>query len=373
MEVVVNDIIGDATEITYFVENLTITGKLGHPDRGIIAHDFFWNLSQLNDIQRAATIQGNWFWYFESDFKKQDFMKSQSFKGTIDSVVSSLVSKYNFSDDNKKSNGVTTSQYIEKTANEDFWYQDSIGDHEFIKRLATYAYAPKYKSSPFLSFFNLKGEFYFWPFAKFFERESIAEYSLNASYGEEKFVQEYSIQFGGSDFNRPNYNVSFYSIEQDASNSQTTKTLNSQAISSSDRGIQKSKLRVPIRRNDLKKPQRMRMFGIKGNQDVPSYNGWMNSQFIDTPSSYRMTLTVPFNPELVTGRLVTTVVEGKFSVDKQFATEYMGKWLIMESQHIFNPMLVEQGPNVPYTKVTLIKPSINVWEGHRFVEDFVSA
>ena len=204
---------------------------------GIIAHDFFWSESQLNDVQRASTIQGNWFWNFESDFKKQDFVKSQSFKGTIDSVVDTLTSKYIFSDDNKKFNGVEgDTRFIDETSNENFWYQDSVSDSTFIRKLANYAFSPSYKNSPFMTFFNLKGEFFFRPLAKFFEDPDlvVANYTLDAPYVEEDFLANYSIQFAGSAFNRPNYNVKFYSMGVGGSNTLTTKTLEGQAISSKD-------------------------------------------------------------------------------------------------------------------------------------------
>lgn len=377
LECVINDIIGDTTEITYFVENLSVSARLGHSERGIIAHDFFWSESQLNDVQRAATIQGNWFWFFESDFEKQDFVKSQSFKGTIHSVVDSLVSKYIYSPDNRRYNGlVGNGRFIDETSNENFWYQDSVSDSVFIRKLAQYAYSPSYKNSPFLTFFNLKGEFYFRPFAKFFENPDaiVANYTLDAQYAEEDFLANYSIQFAGSSFNRPNYNVNFFSIGTDGSNESTTKTLSSQSISSKDTlgSTNTSKVRLPIRKKDLSTNQRMSMFGIVENEDGPDFNGWMNTQFLDTLTAYRMTLTVPFNPELASGRLINLTVTSKFEVDKSFATEYCGNWLITESNHLFNPMTTDKGPDAPYTQVSLIKPSINVWTGNKFVDDFIS-
>lgn len=378
MELIVNDTVGDTSEIAFFVENYSVDALLGSQQLGSIAHSFFWSESQLNDVTRAQAIQGNWFWYFQSDFKKQDSVKSRAFKGTIDSIVTQVTDPtkdYRYV--NKKANGFAEGLDLRKihpTNNNDIFYQDNVSDTVFLKKLATYAFSSKHASSPFLCFYNLKEEFFFQPLGAFFQGKPVARYTLDAPPDNEKYITGYNIRFAGSDFNRQNYNVNFYSIGSDGKNASRNVTLASKAIKPSSAGsMANTKPRVPIRKKDLTKQRRMDSFGIIESADNDHFSGWINSSFVDSQTSYRMNINVPFNSELASGRTVQITVESNFATDTQFATEYSGEWLIIQSNHLFNPFLKDKGPNIPQTSLELIKPSIHLWNGSQFVEDFISA
>lgn len=374
MELIINDTVGDTSEIAYFVENYSVDALLGSQKLGSIAHSFFWAESQLNDVTRAQSIQGNWFWYFQSDFKKQDSVKSRAFKKTIDAIVKEITEPYKFV--NKKANGFSEGldlRKIGKTVNDDIFYQDNVSDTVFLKKLLDYAYSSQHPSSPFLCFYNLKEEFFFQPLGAFFGKP-VARYTLDAPPDNEKYVTGYTVRFAGSDFNRQNYNVNFYSIGKDGSNRLTNASLASKTVKTGSAGsLANSKVRVPIRRKDLTSVRRVDSFGIVETADEAHMNGWINKSFLDSQSCYRMNINVPFNSELASGRTILLTVESNFKTDKQFATEYSGEWLIIESRHLFNPYLADKGPNIPQTTLELIKPSINLWEGSQFINEFIPA
>jgi hypothetical protein len=301
----------------------------------------------------------------------------------MDEAVKKVLTKnkatgYRLSPKLRKANGTDSKdQFIEPTANKDTWYQDNCTDMEFFQKLAGYAQA-KSNTAPFLTFFNIKGEFFFQSLQEFFNTDlnNIQTYDLEASYGADNYLHQYALQFVGTRMTYPYYNTTMYSLGNDGSYVANNTTLDKQVLNSKDRakeGGRTGKNIYPVRSKDVTPLRSVNFFGVGESQDSPAIAGKLNTQYMDVHGAFRMSLSMPFNPELCSGRTLNLKVKSNFGNDKVFATEYSGKWMIIESNHVFNPLLKDEGTNIPLTTLELIKPSVNLWLGNKLASSYIPA
>jgi hypothetical protein len=128
-----------------------------------ISHDFYWTQDQIHNTNLSDHISGSHVWAGVSRYRKLDGLKSKSFgissafaRGVpLKNVIHQIASAYTFSSMiidgyNIPGSGIQ---------NEDLWYQANENDFDFIGKHTTVAYNSD--ASPYLSFINLKNEFYF--------------------------------------------------------------------------------------------------------------------------------------------------------------------------------------------------------------------
>lgn len=365
-ELHMKDDIGFIVEDKFFTENINMNIKLLDLDeKNNLNHNFYWSEFQMNNPVSPELITGVADIYLKSDFKKQDSVKSKAFFGNINTIVTQIMSRYSYP-------GLIPKMNISPTANVDVWYQTRQYDFQFIKTLSRYAYSPTNQHSPFLTFINSKGEFYFQDIKSLFTQSPVQNlyYGINEDQGilpenksfREDVIQSYSIQFLGSPSNMENYNGTYYKLNPDGSYSSSEITLKDKF---SPNRISQNKM--SIRKQYLESTRAIKYYGIIDNQSQEqSYRGWVNNNFIDSVTfPYRMKISTLFNPKICAGKIITTEFKSGY-VEKDYkATEYNGSWLVLDSTHSIN----KSGQAVSY--FTLGKNSLDINKKHKYYGDFI--
>lgn len=348
------------TEENFFVDGIDLEFLLSDLDeKEKIEHTFFISEYQLVEFLSKDYVSGVCMFPCLSNFKTQDSFKSESYEGTIHEIVRRIMSKYKFPQNIPK-------MEISNTSNFDKWYQNSY-DYEFIKNLSKYALSPIKTNSPFISFINMKGEFFFRTLSDLFEQKPVEK----LFYGLQKDINLYEQPFKN--------NVMFYPSFQSLGSPTTMKNLNKRFFHIDENGKYKRKNikldeklngnriglnKFNIRKNSLNKLRDVKNFGIVDDFFQKSIlDGWMNSFFLDSLLSFRMKTTLNFNPKICSGKVVET---NFLSIkDSGKSKEYSGKWLVLETIHFIN------SDGTIFTQLELGKSTLDFDRKHKFFQDFL--
>jgi hypothetical protein len=378
MEIFTADYRPTTAELLLFSEGLPFTALVGNDTIGRIVHNYYWEDTELAESVPQKHVSGTWIWTAVSDFRRQDSVKSASFLAEMsnrsgkNSIVEQLYSNYTFpahpvpiiskAEKLKK-------MFLSRTNNYGLWYQANTTDAEFVDMMVKYAQTADQQgrnTSPFFSFINTLGEFYFMDIWSMLQQPTTATYSIYELEGFKSgtMAHNYQVIFTGSKTNMINYNKNFYLVDPKGNYQSASRTIAAQNIS-----YGKKPSGHPIFKRDTGNIRDDILLGVVNEtQDSQAYSGAINNEFIATHSSYRMRMTVPFNPKLAAGKLIELEIPSGYTDDKVDVPELSGKWIVMQSQQI---LPLNDSATEFYTFIEVFKPSIHIWDKNVKYKDYI--
>jgi len=359
-------ILDDSTkhsEEYFFTEFLNINIELQDVYESTIKHNFYLNTQELSELLNFYYITGEILYSGFSDYFKQDSIKSKSYNMNISDIVRLIISQYEIAN-------FVPSFKISSTSNFDKWYQVQEYDYEFIKKISKFSLNINNKNSPYYTFLNLNGDFYFYTVSDLLEQNSVFSYYLNILNDDDldstknySKILNYEYLMMGSSYNVQNYNSKIYNVDKSGSYNLKKVKL--------DEKIQDNKIalnKLSIRKQYLNDSKSYRYYGIIDNPlQENHYKGWINSKFINSISfPYRMSITVMFNAKLSSGKIIELYVNSTNNNKNNKAYEYSGNWLILECTH-----KIDLASSKMISVLLLGKSSVKIYEGHKFYFDFI--
>jgi hypothetical protein len=350
------------TEDNFFVENLKLKFKLSDRTEKLkMYHDFYWSEYQINQIASREIVTGAVMYPCRSNFWKQDEFKSKSYRGEASSIVFKIMNQYRFPEGVPKLN-------ISTTTNFDTWGQNGF-DYNLIRTLAKYSASSLYPNSPFITFINSRSEFNFKTLKELFNQKPVQTLYFGQQEDITPFdkdtrndvIQNFSFQSLGSPFNFKNLNSEVYSISD-------TGSYNVKEVSFKDK-LKDNKIgqnKINIREEDLIKIRSNKNFGIiDSSTQKQMYTGWLNNEYLDSLLSFRMSIELNLNLNICSGDTVDLKFLSPNSEKDNKATEYSGKWLVLESGHTI------VGNGQASTVLNVGKSSLKFYKKHKFFRDFI--
>jgi hypothetical protein len=256
---------------------------------------------------------------------------------------------------------------IDSPINSGIYYQSNQTDAEFItKVLSNQAYSPNNPNSPYFSFINLNGEFYFTTIEELFKKQQpVCKFTFldgDETGGLNDFkILSFTQDFGGFFINKDVYVQDIYKFK-DSWEKEETK-LNDR-VYKGDKNLGKI---TAFKTDFINKVYNNVEFGMETSElfDSFNYEGYKNSLYKNSMINYRMELQSSYTPEAISGKIVE--LEVKSSIGDSLSTEFSGKWLIIESKHGYK----NEGSCVPISLLTLIKPSIDIKPENAYASRFL--
>lgn len=342
------------------IENVDVTLGMGNDQIGFTKHNFYYRDFNMALSNAARHITGKLNMFFKSTFKKQDSVKSRSFKGNISDIVKEIANEYTYPTQ-KKSDFITVSD----TDNEDTWYQAEMNDEEFLKILSENALSTNNEDSPFIYFWNLHSEFRFMDIQSMLlqtqERIPTIKFSTSQDvYQRRWYVMNYGIVQRGSSKNMPNYNKKVYSIEPDSSETLDEYDFSKIHLPTSKKGEDK----MLLRKNDTENVRDHKYYGLINDINENNFEGWTNQQYIDSILPVRFDLSIAFDTTLSAGRMIDLIV---YKPDGDtISKQYSGRYLITESRHLID----EKG--TPITTISVGKNGTKIDKENLYFAELVS-
>jgi len=375
-EVYFRDSSGLIPDRLFFIEGLELATKLGSPivseldgttSGGYLEHTYVWSEAQINNIVMSSNISGDVVFLMLSKYAYKDYPKSRAFNfenGTPKTIDQMLTTEI-ISDWNLAPSGPNQKLFITPTTGFPYLNQCNMTNRFFIEMLSEHAYSANSDTSPFYTFINSNGEFYFMSLQNLLDQPVVMEYELNLTQDmmyNEKYIKSYTILHGGIPVNFNNYRKQFHNYSS-AGVPSVEEPLNI-AAANMVRSSGNDKLLIRRQYISTSESTSHDYFGIQDEMNnVELYKGYKNGKYKNTNLSYRMIIVVQFNPKIVSGKTISIRIE-KQTKNNEIAQEYMGKWLICESKHLFDK------DGMPYSQLTISKPKIGVDNDHPFVGDF---
>ena len=347
---------GTVVDKIVFIEGLEFEFKIGNDEDGYVGDNFYWDRSEINNIQIANFISGDYIFIVKSIYDKVDHKRSKAWSTmTLSDAVNNIVSSdYNITDTDKI--------HIFNTTGSDTWYQINEKNEDFLFKHRKHAYTKNYPYSPYLTFINSNGEFYFTTVESLFNEQQPVE-SFKFELSEKSVilpdtVKDYSIDFVGSKFHKLDYNKRLYTIDKEASYAYTDNTLDTFYV-------KHPKGKVLLRRELIEDVSDYQFLGInETTADENRLNGKRNFEFLDSIFPVRLNLTLDFKPSCVTGKLIDLRVESVFD-NKQILDEFSGNWLIISDKHFMDY------DGKPSTLLTVTKSRMVVDNQNFFYNEFI--
>jgi hypothetical protein len=362
-ELHLKDELGGVTDKIFFPEGLEWNFKIGSTDKkilrngkmesvGYINHTYTWSEPQFHKEKQATHLSGlQVFILISHMFMKDDYESMIYHNKSISDIVKSILkTDYSLID--------TTKIFVTPTAGTDSYPQYSILNREFIENLAMVAYNKT--KSPFMAFFNCRGEFYFMSIADMLNQKSVGTYALKFSETaimDDYSILDYKILHGGIPFNRDNYHNKVYFLNDDGTIQVEQANLQDYYLK------QNPKDKFTVRLKYIDEKNRSLTLGIKEDTDKMNYLGKINNLFTNSNLNYRMEIVIRFNSLCVSGKTIEIEIDKPDNKNK--AVEFAGKWLICESSTFCD----DNG--IPSQKLVISKPSIQINQQNPFYGDFI--
>lgn len=338
----VNDQSGTLAATYPFMESLGMNMEISLDSfTNKLNHNFYWRDSQLPQTILSDHVSGSHIWTAVSELRKKDSVKSRAFGVDSSSgqglpwktIINSVIAPYGF-----------TSTVMEGNANSlllntDFEYQLNETDFEFVNRLSERA--SSVNNSPFLSFINLQGEFYFASLYTLLSQPVSKNLIFKMEISDARSflpdqIQNYVYQFGGLPVTESSYRSAMFHLSDDGTYVYRDKKLKDFFQNPQILGTEignSSNYVMMIRDAYTKELRDVRFYGLVDNSfQRDSFNGWMGQTVIDGLMCYKSQITVPFNADAVAGRTVELQINETAGSTK-LSKLYGGKWLIYKSAH----------------------------------------
>lgn len=359
MEVFFEDELGAIPDRLLFVEGLEIQVKCGFEELGYIEHNYCWSEAQLTDCQVTDHLSGLTSFFLLSKHYHTDYRKSKAWKNKTLSSIAQEIATNDFGIPANK-------QFISTTDGINDFPQVNETNAQYLKRIADMAYSLNYPKSPFFTFINSQGEFYFMAIEEMFKsQQSVATFKIKMDENQTidpDIIKRYDVVFGGLPVNKEDYRKKIYYIENTGMYSNETTDINNHFT-------KEPREKYLLRNQYLPLGQTCTDYWDMGIaetiEDKKIAKGKLNSMYKDSMTSIRKNTVIFFNHLCVAGKLITIEVDSAFD-DKQVATEYSGKWLILKDQLLFG------NTEIPYQNLLLCKSGIQVDSNHVFFNDFLT-
>ncbi|MCL1864583.1 MAG: hypothetical protein FWF73_02085, partial [Spirochaetes bacterium] len=371
-EVYYIDQVGLISDKLFFIEGMEFNVQIGYNEEqqengsftgGWLEHNYVWTEAQLNNIEPSNNINGDQIFILLSKHYMTDRPQSGSFnnessqqKMTISDILKKVYIPFFEIPKNK--------YFISETNGFPYLNQYNDMNKDFIRKLTRAAYSTSFQQSPFYTFINCNGEFYFMTIQELMNQQPVKDFIIDispTSQMDDTYIKEYDTLHGGMPFNKENYLKRFYSFENAGVNISEQENIHKMT----DYKIDNENERLLVHKDFINKiPTDNVYLGIQHQLDTPEYfSGFKNSFYADTNLSYRMTLMTQFDVRCVTGKTVT-IQTTKKTQDDENAVEYSGRWLIIRSNHLLDK------DGYPYSKLTIAKPKIRLDNNHPYRNNF---
>jgi hypothetical protein len=183
-------------------------------------------------------------------------------------------------------------------------------------------------------------------------------------------ISHYRMEFLGAPSNYKNYNKSIYKINSSGDFVQNTVLLQDYFIQfQGDKSV--APLKIPIQKSSQDKLRSVILMGIEeDDKDRRAYQALLNNYYLNTLTAYRMVVMVDYDSVLATGKVINlTNIKSKVE-NKLFNWEYVGNWLIIESNLHYH---ISDAKAKPMLNLTLARPAINIYQKHPLIKEFIGA
>lgn len=364
-EIFLNDKQGVIVTNYVLLEGMKLSIKLGFPEDkddngnpigGYMQHDYAWSEDQINDsVRDTEYISGINSMILISNSFMNDYINPTAYKqqpSTIARMIAEDVFK--IQDPNKI--------HIDETNNDlnHIWYQGNRTHRHFLENtLVQKAYGSKiqgYDKTPFVSFINCNGEFYFCSYATLFNQTPIATYEQKLDINKVMnyyLIQDIHFAAGGVPLNKKVYN-------QDINRLEYTGGLNDEKYFAKETILLKDKIlkiniatdKYPVYKQNTIQTSAVHNYGIYEEGDLDLYEAQNNFMYQNSCLAFRIEITILFNPKAISGKVIELKIKD-FVNEDQYSPSLSGKWLIIDSEHH-----MDRDATI-YSHLTLAKPSIS--------------
>jgi hypothetical protein len=360
-EISLKDEIGIILDKMFFTEGFEWNFKLGSNEQKIIRkgnseaigylnHNYVWSEPLFNAEKITSHFSGiQNFALISSMYMKDDFYTRMYSNKKISAIVTEVLRDYNIS---------SNKQFLSTTSGTDDYPQYNITDKEFLNNLADVSY--QVNKSPFFTFFNCKGEFYFMSLIDMFKQVPIGTYSLSESEQatiDDWTIQNYSVLSEGLPLNRKNYKHTTYTLDSNGSITSNIHELKDYYLK------QGGKDKFTVRSKTVSGKNNCVNLGIKNASKADLYLGKANALFVNSQLTNQMEIVIRFNPQAVSGKTIN--IQADRSDGKTRMSELSGNWLITEQQC----MCSDQG--IPSQKLNIAKSAIQINQNNPFYSEFI--
>ena len=353
-EVTVNDEGGSIADYIVSSEGLKFTSKLGNDDDGYLESTWVWSENQLQDTIKSYHVGGDFFLGFDHYNSLIDVEKSNAYNDTISNSVKDII-KNDFNITDSKNYLITDTSEI------GYRYRFNEFVEDKFDKWADSAYSQSFDKSPYITFFDASGKFYFCAIEDLFKRtEFVSEtpFILDMSPNSQENYQaidEYNAFFVGIPFNKNNYRKKIYNHSKASlSENELFNIEDFKLPGSGNFFVTKDVLGV----NAITSNKYLGIFDKSKEQHL--YNGMRNNEFFNSYFPMRMEIVIKFNKAALSGRKIKTEIGTTIAQKNDKSSEYSGEWLIIESSHFFD------ADAIPYSKLMLAKSGVKVDPVHPF-------
>lgn len=370
-EMVLKDKVGGILESAGPVEGSEFTFTYGTDDPKVpkmITH-FALEAMDMVDVSRDRQFSGTDILYLRSVYSNYDIADTFSYSGELSTVAQTVSAKLTLGTRGPVSNDPEVAQtpaVVTKTKNTGTFYQGGKNISDFLMDHARYASSATNDGTPFFTFINMKGQFFFASVGTL-----VAQTPINTTpfelintvkpntpqFANKNTLLQAEVAFTGGKANRYNYNKQLHSIKYTSGTAipePSTLSLHSpQAIPLT------LKPRFPFTADKLTAIKAHSYYGI----DYTTggfYDGWKDNLFLDSAFPYREHIIIPFNSEAVSGRTINMNVytampnvQGFAPTDATIAPEYSGSWVILRSR------FEHTSDNTPMMDLIVGKPKLD--------------
>jgi hypothetical protein len=372
LELEFNDETGVVSDLIVSAEGAIFTSDLGYEREekdGYLSGKWVWDSNQVVGLKKATHLRGNHIISFLSSYFQKDSIKSRAWNDNLYNVVADVIKKdFGLVSSDKK---VFITKSLSKIKNNNY-YQINETTAQFLVRLTERAYSDSFEYSPFVTFTNSAGEFYFCALEELFNTsELISPDTYMLINDEDASISAFSIQNlnviqSGFSINKPSYKKKVYRRKEDGTSEGKVTTIQDHLITSSGKGS------ILVRKNNLNFQKNEEAFdyvnfGItNGDKDDPMYKGFRNNLFLNSSLYMRMNATIRFNPKAVTGKSINIEIGSTIKEKNNKSSEYCGKWLIISSKSCYD----KNGQ--PYNILQICKNRVVVDSVNLINKDFIS-
>lgn len=357
LEVHVNDKTGIIVDGIVSAEGHLFTSKLGSDQAGYtgwLESSWVWRNHNTTDIPITHYIGGVTSILFSHSFYRSDIPRSRAWDDTISNIVKSIVTE----DYGISSNKV----FVTNTTGKQIRQQGGIKNWDYLKSLANISHSIDYEYSPFITFINSAGEFYFKTIddllrtgEKISQTPYIIESDVDSITKQNVLSKIIAIRTLGLGSNKNNYAIDLTKYNVDFEK-ETTNILDFLLGSDPSKNA--------LINSDLKKDYPvfssskygMGLYDI--DRDVNDYKGHRNAIYKQNVFNLRMDIVIPFNPKAITGKIIVLDIGSVIEYKAKKSKELSGSWLILSSR-VFMDV-----DGIPYSELEIGKNSVDLDNQH---------
>ena len=395
LEINLKDKQGVVSEKLFMIEGLQISSHFGRdmktsndpnlpPDNlfGYYDNKYAWIKGNINQAEIKNQITGDYIFSLVHQGFITDAPSTMSYSASISDIVKLVLvnslgftigsTSYNIINKDGSIIPMTTPNFFIEDTNPKpvVFYQAGNWGRTFIDTLSKKAVSATYNNSPYHTFINSRGEFYFASVSYLLNQTPICNYRIEETIDSVRdpfVVKDYTMHTGGAEINKKNYNRNIYKIGSQGTVSSVLNPISSQKQKSNGSPSGATPKLTILQNGSLgigTSITSIDNYGLFDDDDDPVIQpGWQNYLYINSALSYRMELTIFFNPNICAGKVITLTVDKLW--EPAFASEYSGSWLVIESR---THMDVE---GVPIQILLIAKSSISIDSTHPCVNQFI--